>query len=193
MINEFILSFIAMFMILTPFTSMIAFISLTKGDSEREKTKNALIAIGVAFFLLVIFVFAGPFLLQAMGINMDSFKVGGGLVLLLLGIHQVMGQDFKKAHKGKQMAGVLIGTPLLTGPGALMTITVLSEQYGYAIPVLASFSAISITWFMLKYSAVIEKIVGRVAIEAMSRVVGLFITAMAVQFMFGGMKGLGIF
>ena len=67
MINEFILSFIAMFMILTPFTSVLAFLSLTKGCSGREKTKNALIAVGVAFSLLVVFVFAGPFLLEAMG------------------------------------------------------------------------------------------------------------------------------
>jgi len=114
-------------------------------------------------------------------------------VLLLLGIHQVLGQSFKKEHKGKQMAGVLIGTPLLTGPGALMTITVLSHQYGYVIPIVASFSAISITWFMLKYSAVIEKLVGRIAIEAMARVIGLFVTAIAVQFMFNGAKGLGLF
>jgi multiple antibiotic resistance protein len=195
MLFEFIKSFIALFIIIDPFVSMPVFISLTKWQKDKQKNKEAFIAVGVAFVLIIIFLFVGMLLLDIIKISLNSFKIAGGIILLIMGIQSVLGIGESNSHRNKshkKMVGVVIGTPLLTGPGALTTVVILSQNYGYLIPLIASALVLSITWLMLRFSSTIVKLVGDQILEIMSRVMGLLLASIAVQFIIDGILGIKI-
>ena len=180
-------SFVALLVILDPFVGVAVFISLTRGQSQAEKAKQALVAVSVAFGLLFIFLFSGMYLLNILGITLGSFMVAGGVILLILGIQAVLGIEFSKSdNSNKAAAAIIIGTPLLSGPGAMSTVIILSQEYGYLAPLIALIIALVITWMMLYYSEKIEKLLGERLIEVLSRVLGLILAAMAAEFIKNG-------
>jgi multiple antibiotic resistance protein len=179
-------SFIALFIILDPFLGLAVFSTITKGMNSKERAEQAFVAAAVAFGLLVIFMFGGLYVLNLLGIDFASFKVGGGILLLILGIQAVLGIEFAKKKQNTKAAAVIIGTPLLCGPGAMTAITVLSEKYSYLPPLIASIIAVYITWVMLVYSDKITKLLGDRSIEIISRVMGLILAALAIQFIKDG-------
>jgi len=185
LVLDTIKSFIALVIILDPFLGAAVFVTLTKGMKTGERAKEALTASLVALTLLLGFLFTGSYALDFLGISFASFKVAGGIILLILGIQAVLGIEFSKKHNQKA-AAVIIGTPLLCGPGAMTTIVVLAEQYGYTAPVIASVAAIVLTWFLLFFSRKISEILGERLIEVFSRVMGLLLAALAAEFIKDG-------
>jgi multiple antibiotic resistance protein len=184
--SQVVQCFIPLFIILDPFLSLAVFISLTKGMDSQERAKQALIASSVAFTLLVIFLFSGLLILNSLGIELSSLMVGGGVILLLLGIQAVLGLEFTKKKKNYKAAAVIIGTPLLCGPGAITTVILLSEQYGYWPPFIAALAAIIITYFMLLFADKISKVLGDKMVEIISRVLGLILCALAAEIIKNG-------
>ncbi len=180
LVQQVINSFVPLFIILDPFLGLAVFISLTKGMAAKEKAKQAMLAAGVALGLLVIFLFGGKYLLDALGINLSSLRVAGGIILLILGVQAVLGIEFAKKSEKRKVAAVIIGTPLLCGPGAMTSIIVLSDKYGYLPALIAAIVAIAITWVMLFYSEKITKVLGDRIIEVISRILGLILAALAV-------------
>ncbi|MEK6937479.1 MAG: MarC family protein [Nanoarchaeota archaeon] len=185
----FIKSFLALFIIIDPFLGMVVFITLTRGASTKEKAKAAFIATAVAGGLLALFLFTGMFLLNIMGISLPSFVVAGGVILLILGVQAVLGIEFaRKEKQDKKAAAVIIGTPLLSGPGAMTTIVILSQQYGYWPPLIALILMMGITWLMLYFSERIAARMGDRLIEVLSRVLGLMLAALAAEFIKDGIS-----
>lgn len=185
----FLKSFVALFIIIDPFLGMVVFISLTRGASKKDKAKAALIATAVAGGLLALFLFTGMFLLDIMGISLPSFVVAGGVILLILGVQAVLGLEFsKKENTDKKAAAVIIGTPLLSGPGAMTTIIILSQQYGFLPPLIALVLVMGITWLMLYYSERIAAKMGDRLIQVLSRVMGLMLAALAAEFIKDGIS-----
>jgi len=185
LVLDTIKSFIALVIILDPFLGAAVFVTLTKGMKTGERAKEALTASLVALTLLLGFLFTGSYALDFLGISFASFKVAGGIILLILGIQAVLGIEFSKKHNQKA-AAVIIGTRLLCGPGAMPTIVVLAAQYGYTAPVIASVAAIVLTWFLLFFSRKISEILGERLIEVFSRVMGLLLAALAAEFIKDG-------
>src|SRR3989339_1292549 len=164
-------SFVALFIILDPFLCLVVFISLTSGMEKKEKAKQALVAVSVAGGLLILFLFTGLFLLNLLGISFPSFVVAGGVILLILGIQAVLGIEFGKSdHSNKKAAAIVIGTPLLSGPGAMTTVVILAKQYGYWPPLISLVLCLILTWIMLYYSEKIAKRMGDRLIQVLSRV-----------------------
>lgn len=179
---EVLKSFIALFIILDPFLGLAIFIPLTRNMDKTEKAKQAFLAVSVAFILLIIFLFLGKVMLNILGISFSSFVVAGGIMLLILAIQELFGIEFSKKSHNRKVAAVIIGTPLLCGPGAITTIIILSQHYGYWPPILASVFALSITWVMLLYSERIFKLLGERIVEVFSRILGLVLAALAAEF-----------
>ncbi len=172
--------------ILDPFLGMMVFVSLTREMKKKERASQAFVAVVVAFALLLIFLFAGQLLFGLLSLTISSFIVAGGVILLILGINQVLGMEFHKSNDNAKVAAVVIGTPLLCGPGAISTIIILSQQHGFAVPLVALLMCISITWLMLYFSGKISAIFGERIIEIISRILGLILAAMAVEFIKDG-------
>lgn len=130
LLASFITSFITLFVIMDPFASLPAFIALTKGFNDSQRMKSANKAVLIAGILALIFLFAGTALLDVLGISLGSFRVAGGILLALLGLETVLGFSFNHHEKKRDLnaVAVLIATPLLTGPGLLSSLILLSSN-----------------------------------------------------------------
>jgi multiple antibiotic resistance protein len=190
-ITDFIIVFTTLFIIMDPFAATPIFISLTKKFNQKKRIKTANYAILIAGALLLIFLFFGTLILKFFSISLDSFRVAGGIILLVFGIKYVLNIQWEKEHmKDYDVASVPIGTPLITGPGVITTIIILVGKYGYFIPLLASVSCLFIFWIFLRFSDRIHKFIGDNGAEILSRIMGLIIAAFAVEFIKTGIIGL---
>ncbi|HLP80081.1 MAG TPA: MarC family protein [Acidobacteriota bacterium] len=174
-------TFTTLFIIVDPFLSLAVFINLVKDMSFKDKMKQASIASGVALGLLLVFLFIGDQMLQIVGVTLPSFKVAGGIVLLLLAIQTVLGIEFGNKHQKRRAAAVIIGTPLLCGPGAITTTIVFAQKYGFAPVLVAILACMILTWLILLLAGQIHKVMGNRLTEVMSRVFGIILAAMSVE------------
>jgi multiple antibiotic resistance protein len=189
MLAEILKSFLTLLIIIDPFVSAVFFLGQFRNATEKEKNKAIWTAILVAGALLFVFLFTGLFLLNILNISFNGFMVGGGIILLIMGITTVLGIEFGSHHEKISSSAILIGTPLLSGPGALTTIIILSKSYGLLIPAIAGALVLILSFIILKSADKIERWVGKEIIEIFSKVLGLLLAALAVDFIYSGIRG----
>lgn len=186
-------SFAALFIILDPLLSVPIFAAMTKGLAPREIHKQAFIAVAVAGGLMYLFLFFNTTIFNILGLNMPSFQIAGGILLFILGMQEALGVDVGKCKDhSKTAAGVVIGTPLLCGPGTITTVMLLSNTYGIPILLIAITLALVATWAILYYAEVIQRILGEVVTDIMGKVLGMLVAAIAVKIIASGVMALAI-
>lgn len=192
-------SFVALFVIINPFGNVPAFISLL--DRFREEDRQAMIkkASFIAMIILLVFTLIGNLIFQVLGINVYAFRIAGGILLLIISIEMLFGRrtrtetSDKIAELAEERENITItplAVPLLTGPGAITTGIVL---FGYADSMLKiAILAINIIIIFLithkimsRYSLV-YKIFGNMGVKVIRRIMGMMLSAMAVQFIIAG-------
>ena len=188
-------------------TSM--FIDLTRGLSGKEVLKLAGIATSVAVVLMLVFLVFNDVIFSILNIELDSFKVAGGIILFILGLQIVLGLEIggKAAHEAraeqardgaellpgtvrKSMAGVIIGTPIMCGPGTIPTVMIIGSEYGILITAVAIILSLLVIWMILAFSSRITAVLGETVIVILSKIVGLLLTAIAVHTIWSGVVGL---
>ncbi|MGN1044413.1 MAG: MarC family protein [Candidatus Methanomethylophilaceae archaeon] len=177
---------VSLFLILDPFASLPMFISITKGLDKPTVHSYANKSILVASLLLVIFLFFGTQIMDLFGVTMDSFRVAGGIIFLMMSIELVFGLKLSKNTEEKGAAWAVIASPVLTGPGVITAAILFSVEYGLVPALVASIIALAFTWVILWSSEWVMKVAGEQSISIMTRIIGLFIAAMAVQNIFSG-------
>lgn len=189
LIPSILYSFAALFIILDPLLSVPIFAAMTKGQTTREIHRQAFIAVAVAGGLMYLFLFFNTTIFDVLGLNLPSFQIAGGLLLFLLGMQEALGIDIGhcKDHS-KTAAGVVIGTPLLCGPGTITTVMLLANGYGTFIPFVAITFSLVATWLILYFAADIQRILGDVVTDIMGKVLGMLVAAIAVKIVFSGIK-----
>ena len=180
---------VSLFLILDPFASVPMFINITKGLEERDVKSYADKATVVAAILLFVFMFIGKDLMGVFGVTMDSFRVAGGIIFLMMAIELVFGLSLSKMDDEKGAKWAIIASPILTGPGVITTAILFSSQYGYLTVMVSGAAALIITWVILRYSSLIMRYVGEQALGIMTKIIGLFIAAMGVESIFAGSLG----
>ena len=180
---------VSLFLILDPFASVPMFINITKGLEERDVKSYADKATVVAAILLFVFMFIGKDLMGVFGVTMDSFRVAGGIIFLMMAIELVFGLSLSKMDDEKGAKWAIIASPILTGPGVITTAILFSSQYGYLTVMVSGAAALIITWVILRYSSLIMRYVGEQALGIMTKIIGLFIAAMGVESIFPGSLG----
>jgi multiple antibiotic resistance protein len=188
-LTGFITAFSLIFAIIDPFASIPMFLTLTKGHTFEEQVSSADNAIVVAGVIAIAFLFFGTALLGIFGVSINSFKIFGGIVLALLAVETVLGISFGSANKPKdiQVATVIIASPMLTGPGVITSMVVLTSIYGMGITFAATICALALSWIILRNSPRIVKLVGNNNLEIAAKVMGLLLGAMGVQFILAGL------
>jgi multiple antibiotic resistance protein len=181
-------SFVAIFIVMDPFSSVPAFLSLTKKFSPQKRQEAAWVAGAVAALVLFGFLFVGPALLSIMGIRMESFEIAGGLLMLLIAISFALGIDFGK-ESDAPVEAVIIGVPLLSGPGTMLTTLLLASTLGLGNVIAASALSCIASFLIILASSHIYRVIGRNGLEILSRVAGVLLAAFAVEFI---RKGLGM-
>ena len=187
LIPGIIYSFAALFIILDPLLSVPIFAAMTKGQSPAEIHKQAFIAVAVAGSLMYLFLIFNKMIFDILGLSLPSFQIAGGILLFLLGVQEALGIEIGhcKEHS-TTAAGVVIGTPMLCGPGTITTVMLLSKDYGLLIPFIAITLALLATWLVLYYSELIQRVLGEVVTDIMGKVLGMLVAAIAVKIIASG-------
>jgi multiple antibiotic resistance protein len=196
---NFIYVFASFFTIVNPIQATITFITLTPLQSPEERRRTTLRTTFVAFAIALLFAIGGDLILQFFGITVDSLRVAGGVLLFLVAIDMLRGDKEQKkvteaeiqdANLREDISVFPLAMPLLTGPGAITTVIV---QMGSAHAILnkglviaALILTFSLTYLILRSSEYIDKALGVTGIMVMTRIQGLILGAIAVNFVANG-------
>jgi multiple antibiotic resistance protein len=151
------------------------------------------------------FALVGSFIFRLFGLTLPAFEIAGGLILLLIGLEMLQAkrsgtqESAKETEEGEQKEdpGVLpLGIPMLAGPGAISTVMVLmgpDPDVQRSIPIFAAIAVTSLASFLvLSGSDRVRKYMGETGIRIMMRLMGLILTALAVQFVLNGLTHLNV-
>ena len=176
--------FISFLVIMNPFTTAVYFLGISKGFTVNEKGDAINSATAIAGVTLFVFLLIGPLLLSLLGVSISSFQVAGGIILLLISINFMLGNLIEGRHEpvSKDASIMIIGVPLITGPGVLTTTMMMVEAYGRMQTLVAAALALAVTWLALKLSEPIRHVLGEKGMEISSRIMGLLLAAIAVEF-----------
>jgi multiple antibiotic resistance protein len=182
-------AFAALFVILDPLLSVPVFAAMTKGQTTGEIHRQAFIAVAVAGGLMYLFLFFNTMIFDILGLNLPSFQIAGGILLFILGLQEALGIDLGRSKEhSATAAGVVIGTPLLCGPGSITTVMLLANSYGLLVPFIAITLSLVATWLVLYFAADIQRTIGDVVTDIMGKVLGMLVAAIAVRIIFSGIK-----
>ncbi|RPI39227.1 MAG: MarC family protein [Methanoregulaceae archaeon] len=182
-----IYSFAALFIILDPLLSVPIFAAMTKGQTTKEIHRQAFIAVAVAGALMYLFLIFNTTIFAILGLSLPAFQIAGGIILFLLGLQEALGIELGRSRgHATSPAGVVIGTPLLCGPGTITTVMLLSKDYGILIPFIAISLSLLATWLILYYAEGIQRVLGDVVTDIMGKVLGMLVTAIAVKIIASG-------
>jgi multiple antibiotic resistance protein len=156
------------------------------------------------FIVLSLFALSGTFIFRLFGITLAAFEIAGGLILLLIGLEMLQarrstqeGRSETEEGSQKEDIGITpLGIPLLAGPGAISTVMVLmgaSPSWRHSVPVFVAIAVTSIASFQILASADrVRRRMGDTGIRIMMRIMGLMLTAIAVQFVINGLARLNV-
>ena len=193
----FFRSFIFYFVVIDPLGTVAIFLTLLQRIKEN-KNKIAIEATLLAFLVLVFFFVMGKAILNHLNISFYSFKIAGGIILLLISIEMLL--DKRSARKEKSIEGKIISTsifplaiPLLAGPAAITSVIVSSSiTSGNLISSLAHifsiFTVLLITCLLFLLIIKSEKFISKKLLQVLSRIIGIILAALSVQFILDGLK-----
>lgn len=179
--NDFLLSFIPLFVAIDIIGTAPIYLALTEQFEKKEKRKLVIQAVITAFILAMIFIATGKVILDFMGITLNDFRIGGGLVLLILSINDlVFASDETRKPQGT-IGIVPLGIPLIMGPAALTTILVILNNNGIIPTIFSVFINLLIVFIVLYYAEKLVDVIGESGSKAFAKVASLFLAAIAVM------------
>jgi len=200
-VNEYFKFFVALLAIVNPVGTIPIFINLTANQDAPSRNKNGALASFSMGIILLVVLFSGEAILQFFGISVDSFRVGGGILILLMAlsmlnakmsnVKQTKEEELDSAERDS-VAVVPLGTPLLAGPGAISTVILYAQRYTSVIHYLYLFGAIvllvCLTALLFRMAPTIARLLGKTGINIVTRLMGLIMAAMGVEFIANGLK-----
>jgi multiple antibiotic resistance protein len=185
--------YLKLFVIMTPFFVLSAFLSLTRGYAfgERQKTAGKVtLAIVLTVFVLYLF---GQRIFALFGITLDAFRIGAGAVLFLSAVNMVRGPSaVAPPEPGEDVAVVPLAIPIAVGPGTIGALLVMAaEPKTLALRFLtagAMLCAVLTVGLLLLMAGRLEKVVGQQGLTILTKLTGLFVSAIAAQIFFTGLK-----
>lgn len=179
-------AFVELFVIIDVVGTLPIFLSLTRDFSPEERRRSANVALAVAGGLMLVFLAAGDGVLELLNVELSSFRIAGGVILGILGLQLVLGKPDETRAATSGSAAMIIGTPLLTGPGTISTIILLTEAHGRLVVLAAAAGNLVVAWAALLAAGSIARVLGPNMIQLLSRVMGLLLLAIAVQYVRDG-------
>lgn len=199
-INFFIVAFPAIFTIVNPLGAVGPFLAMTARDSGAKKLSTANRACVLATIVLFVCTAIGSFMFQFFGITLPALKIAGGAILFLVGMDMVnaresgaRGTEEERAEgtMKEDIAVFPLGIPLLSGPGAMVSTFILVDRANGLVDLsmiyLAILATMIISLILLRQASRVARILGATGTNVMSRIMGLVLAAIAVQFILNGL------
>ncbi len=207
MMETAIVAFTTFFATIAPLDVAAMFAALTPNATAVEKRSMAIRGTTISGAILLSFALVGEIVLSTLGISLAALKVAGGILLLLIGIEMVFArssggtsttdEEDQEAIASKDIAVFPLATPLIAGPGAMgATILLMADARGdlvaEAIIIGAMLTVLLLTLSLLLLTNKVLRLFGITAMYVISRVFGVLLSALAVQFMFDGLAQSGL-
>ena len=185
----FLLCFVPLFVALDPLGIMPIFLSLTKDIARKDRQRILGQSAVTAFLISLLFLLAGRWLFNLLGISLADFQIAGGILLLIIAITDIVHPTQEQRQPVVQSIGIVpIGIPLIVGPAALTTLMMLASQYPYPFLFSALFLNLLLVMLALWFSHFVENFVGINGMKAFSKIISLFLAAIAVMFIRVGLQ-----
>lgn len=188
--DTFLLAFIPLFVAIDVFGVIPLFLALTEGMDPRQKRTLTWEATLTAFVISVAFLIAGKMLFSFLGITESDFRVGGGVVLLVLAVYDLLFSKEKKREVGDSAGVVPIGIPLIMGPAALTTIIILVDAYGYFLTITSLLANLVIVLVVFLQATRVAQVMGNAGSRAVAKVAALFLAGIAVMMIRSGITSM---
>lgn len=196
-----IASFTSLFSVVNPLTAMPIFLSLMEGHTPEEKIKTARKAGIYMFFVLIIFLLAGTYILSFFGISLPGIQIAGGLVIVRAGFsmlnpeksgEKLTEKDQEAAMEKEDVSFSPLAMPLLSGPGSIAVVIGFgSEAKGavdYAVNGFAVFLTAALAYSILRVAPWLVKYIGKTGMNVITRMMGFIALAIGVQFVINGIS-----
>jgi multiple antibiotic resistance protein len=196
-------SFISLLALINPVGAVPFFLSLTSEQSEAERRRTIRIASISVFCVIAVTTVLGQQIIGFFGISVGSLEVGGGIIMLLMAINMLNAQigntratpeERDEAESKNSIAVVPLAIPLLTGPGSISTVIVYAAgaRHWYDRIWLVAIGALlaAVCFLSLRLAEPIARWVGQTGINIGTRLMGLMLSALAVEFIVDGLKAL---
>jgi len=184
---------VQLYAILNPISVIPTYLSLVEELERKQKKKLLEKAIVTIFFLMLVFLLGGNFILSFMHIGVDSIRFGGGILLFVISVDMLGGLPRTKTlEEREQMFVVPIATPLLVGPGTITTLIIFSAIYPAHLGVVSTAITTLLIYLTLKLSEKITELIGRNGVRALGRIMAIIIAATAAEMMHIALYNWGI-
>lgn len=198
---EFAKVFITLIALVNPFGAIPAFIGLTEGQSARERRQTVRTATLATFCVIAVSAVGGQYLLSIFGISIASLQVGGGVLLFLVAVSMFNAQpapsratpeEQDEASVRANIAVVPLTIPLLTGPGTVSTVIIHADRApgptGVLLLLAAGLGIAASVWVAFSLAEPISRLAGRTGLNILTRLMGLVLAALAVEFVVAGVR-----
>jgi multiple antibiotic resistance protein len=190
--DDLLKSVVSLFVVVNPIGKIPLLITLTQKMEKQNKklvSKNAIITTAV---LLTVFAVAGIQLLSIFGISIFSFMIAGGVLLFIISIEFLTHGEWR--YSGSSLSGdsgiVPLAFPLLAGPGAITTVIISLQAYGWIVSIISIVFVVLLTYLVFHLQNPISRILGRRGSIITTRVFAIFLAAIAVQYIVEGLRHL---
>lgn len=194
-----IASFTTLFSVVNPLTAMPVFMTLTEGDSDKEKARTARRASTFMFCVLIVFLLIGTYILSFFGISLSGIRIAGGLVIMRAGFsmlnpetggRKLTVEDQEAAMEKEDVSFSPLAMPLLSGPGSIAVVIGFGSQttgvIDYIIHGVAVLLVAFLAWGILRVAPWLNKLIGKSGMTVITRMMGFIALAIGVQFVING-------
>ncbi|GGC91668.1 MarC family protein [Undibacterium terreum] len=193
MSQDFFQSFILLTLVTDPFGNVPIFVAALSHVSPERRWRVVVRECAIAFILLLIFMFFGKHFLTALQLTDVSLRIGGGVILFLIALRMVFPQEggiFGDVEGDHEPFIVPLAIPALAGPSALATVLLFSSSSRLDVAVhVAALTAVAVVWLLVLLSAErMQQVLGKRAMTAFERLMGLILTAMSVEMLLAGIR-----
>ncbi len=195
--NELLFDFVTLWVTVDPIGTVPLYLAVTKGMPAKDRRRAAVRATIIAFLLLAAFLYFGQLLLRMMRIELLSFQIAGGIVLFLFSLTMIFDKGSSPsaaADPEHDVAVFPLAMPSIAGPGALLSVVVLTENNTHSLwqqtltcAVMAL--VLAATLILMLLGDRLMQWIGRSGANILSRVIGLILAAVAVQMVYSALKG----
>jgi len=191
--HSFLSALILLLLVLDPLGSLPIFIPIMRAVPKERRTRVALREVGIAFCVLFGFMFVGESFLSLMHLSERSLEVAGGVILMIIAIRMIFGSSAESAYglePGREPLIFPLAVPLLAGPSAMATVLLLASRQPDRIYewIGALSAALLVSGIVLVLADRIRKLLGDSVVSAIEKLMGLVLTAIAVEMVLAGLK-----
>lgn len=183
---------VQLFAIINPFSALPTFLAFTERLDKKNRMKVVNTTTLVVLALVFAFALFGQLILNALQVTVQSFELGGGILLMIIAVDMLGGAVRTKSVDMKQAAIVPLATPLLVGPGTMTTLIVLAGTEHVINILIGGFVAVAVIFVVLRYSDRISTLIGKNGVLATSRLMAIILAAIAANMIHGALVAWGI-